>query len=444
MYNIINWSTIKQHKRYFIYILISIIGGILRFSRLSTPNFIVFDETYYAKDAWALLNKGVELEWPSNINDDIIKNKIHYLPGFLEFVVHPPLGKWMIAIGELLFGFHPFGWRFITALIGTISIYLICLIAYRLTNSLLVSILSGIFITCDGLHVVLSRTAILDIFVSFFIITTLYISLLNIKPSFKWLLLGISVGCATSVKWNGLYYGIGIVLIYLITHNDKWYQALKNMIIFWLSIIITYISTWIGWFSNKNLVSQWFVNQGYKRSESNNMIKNFILYHEKILDFHRHLTAYHPYKSKPQTWPLLIRPVSFYYVKQGHTIYDILAIGTPLLWWFSIIAIIYLLYYHFKEYGVILLGYFANYLPWFATYTRTMFYFYSITLLPFMCIASAILIHKMFYYNKITRYASITMTVLIISNFIYFYPIYTALGINNNIYNSILWFNTWI
>jgi dolichyl-phosphate-mannose--protein O-mannosyl transferase len=40
-----------------------------------------------------------------------------------EFIVHPPVGKWLlIGAGIAIFGDNEFGWRFATALIGTILI----------------------------------------------------------------------------------------------------------------------------------------------------------------------------------------------------------------------------------------------------------------------------------------------------------------------------------
>ena len=40
-------------------------------------------------------------------------------------VVHPPFGKQLIAIGEWLFGYTPFGWRFASAVAGIVSVLLI-------------------------------------------------------------------------------------------------------------------------------------------------------------------------------------------------------------------------------------------------------------------------------------------------------------------------------
>ena len=36
-------------------LLVTLFAALLRFNRLSVPNAVIFDETYYAKDAWSIL-----------------------------------------------------------------------------------------------------------------------------------------------------------------------------------------------------------------------------------------------------------------------------------------------------------------------------------------------------------------------------------------------------
>src|SRR5581483_9222581 len=78
--------------------------------------------------------------------------------------------KWMIAIGEWMFGATPFGWRFMPALIGTLSVLVIARIGRRLTGSTLLGCAAGLLLALDGLELVTSRTAILDIFIMFWIL----------------------------------------------------------------------------------------------------------------------------------------------------------------------------------------------------------------------------------------------------------------------------------
>ncbi|CAM5288467.1 phospholipid carrier-dependent glycosyltransferase [Streptomyces badius] len=85
-------------------------------------------------------------------------------------MVHPPVGKWIIGFGEQLFGFTPFGWRFMVAVLGTISVLLLCRIGRRLFRSTFLGCLAGLLLAVDGLHFVMSRTALLDLIVMFFVL----------------------------------------------------------------------------------------------------------------------------------------------------------------------------------------------------------------------------------------------------------------------------------
>src|SRR5215467_10543765 len=145
-------------------------GGFLRFYRLGVPRAVVFDETYYVPDAWSILKHGVEFNHPKNVNALLVSGNTHILTSPAEYVAHPPLGKIMIALGEWLFGLTPFGWRFSVALVGTISILMTARITRRMTRSTLLGCVAGLLMALDGLELVLSRTAILDGLVMFWVL----------------------------------------------------------------------------------------------------------------------------------------------------------------------------------------------------------------------------------------------------------------------------------
>ena len=135
----------------------------LRLWRLNLPSGYIFDEVYYAKNAASLITTGVEL------NDQ----------GESEFVVHPPLGKWLIGIGIRIFGNNEFGWRFSAAIFGSFAVLLIYLIVKKLFTSEFLSITAALLFALDGLNLVMSRVALLDIFLMLFILLAFYFLLLN-------------------------------------------------------------------------------------------------------------------------------------------------------------------------------------------------------------------------------------------------------------------------
>ncbi|HMU37146.1 MAG TPA: phospholipid carrier-dependent glycosyltransferase, partial [Marmoricola sp.] len=88
----------------------------LRLWKLGRPDSFGFDETYYAKNAWALLQHGYARAYVDDANQMILDGKLHGIfKDTPEMIVHPEVGKWIIAIGEYFFGMTPFGWRVASA-----------------------------------------------------------------------------------------------------------------------------------------------------------------------------------------------------------------------------------------------------------------------------------------------------------------------------------------
>ena len=213
-------------------LIIGAIAFVIRFVNLGYPNKLVFDETYYAKDAYSLLKFGYERDWPSNANSKIITGDVDVMNDTASFVVHPPLGKWLIATGEQLFGMNSFGWRFASLIFGVLLIMVTIRLVRRVSKSTLIGGLAGILLTFDGLEFVMSRTALLDVFMAFFLVTAVaclvadrewfrnrlagYLERREIAdlggrfgPALvlrPWRIAsGISFGLALGTKWNALF-----------------------------------------------------------------------------------------------------------------------------------------------------------------------------------------------------------------------------------------------
>ena len=84
--------------------------------------------------------------------------------------MHPPVGKWLIAAGEAMFGMNSFGWRFAPLVFGTLLILVTIRLVRRVSRSTLIGGIAGLLLTFDGLAFVMSRTALLDVFLAFFMV----------------------------------------------------------------------------------------------------------------------------------------------------------------------------------------------------------------------------------------------------------------------------------
>ncbi|MEI8082187.1 MAG: phospholipid carrier-dependent glycosyltransferase, partial [Actinomycetes bacterium] len=158
-------------------LIVTAIGLLLRLPNLGTPRAVVFDETYYVKDGLSLLLFGHEHQAVEGADKLMLASTdtdpsalIGLFKDDASFVVHPPVGKWMIGLGEHFFGVDPFGWRISVCVLGILSVLLVARITRRLLRSNLLGTLAGLLVAIDGLSIVMSRTALLDTSLMFFVL----------------------------------------------------------------------------------------------------------------------------------------------------------------------------------------------------------------------------------------------------------------------------------
>ena len=417
-------------------ILIAIASFVLRIFNLGLPKGFIFDEVYYVDGARDLMKYGVEV---SGSNP--------------EFIVHPPVGKWLIASGITIFGDNEFGWRFASAVFGTLLILLFARLIHVLFYSPLLTALGAALMAVDGLLLVHSRTALLDLFLTFFTLLGVFLWHRN-----RHIWAGVAFGFAIGCKWSAIYFiaVIGLLAVYriLIAHDIR--KAIKPIAAkfaqYGLLPVFVYMLTWTGWFIS---------DRGWSRQWSNNPLASWFHYHSEMLNFHTGLTEQHPYQANPWSWLIMGRPTSFFYASpQGCEAKDcaqeVLALGTPILWWAGTIAIAVVIGYWIKSLilrhsdsalNIVVLGIAAGYLPWFAMQQRTAFSFYAIIFEPFMIVA-IVYCAKLLLDSGLKPVVSQSIVggtfALILLCFLFFIPLFTGQIITYEDWRLRMWFDSWI
>jgi dolichyl-phosphate-mannose--protein O-mannosyl transferase len=415
-------------------ILIALASFFLRLFHLGDIKTFIFDEVYYVDGARDLLKYGVEV---SGNNP--------------EFIVHPPIGKWLIAGGIQVFGDNAFGWRFATALAGSLMVLLIALIAHRLFRNPLLTGLASALMAVDGMALVHSRTALLDNFLALFIVAATYLFL---RRQYWWT--AIALGLALGTKWSAVYFIaiFGLIALYrAFTHHtgkSLIRPTLERVAQFALIPALIYCASWVGWFIS---------NRGWGRDYSSNVASSFVYYHQQILGFHTSLIEKHTYEANPWSWLIMGRPTSFFYESPkgcgvASCSQEILALGTPLLWWSATAALCVVigmwlrgvLARHFDPaLTIIVAGMAAGYLPWFFYQSRTVFTFYAIVFQPFLILA--LVYCAQMALTKFGRKGLISIAslfILIALNFAYFLPLYMGDLITYEAWRARMWFPSWI
>jgi dolichyl-phosphate-mannose-protein mannosyltransferase len=428
-------------------LVVTVIAAFLRLWNLGFPHSLVFDETFYVKDGWTLMHYGYESGWPANTDPKFAAGDVNIFTKFPEFVVHPPLGKWMIGLGEQLFGAqNSFGWRFSTAIVGILAVVLIMLIARRLFRSTLLAVIAGFLMAVDGHAIVMSRVAILDNSVMFFALLAFGCILLDRDwhnkrltawvdaradapnppawgPMLWWrpwlIAAGILCGACAGVKWSGFYF-LAFFAIYTVVVDAvarrrlglPFYvsgavlkQGPATFILMVPLAVVTYVATWTGWLVTKGGYDRDWVQQIGPAWKGGLQwvpywFQNLWHYQTEMYNYSINLRTPHPYQANPLTWLFMIRPTSMYYAgytngQAGCTSAScssaITSIGNPLIWWAMAAAVFYLVYrlarYREWQVGLILTGVAAGYLPWLLYINRTVFQFYTIAFEPYMILA---------------------------------------------------------
>ena len=436
-----------------------LIGSILRFYNLGQIPWPVFDEVFYPVFAF------------------------NYLEDKNFFSVHPPLGSYLLSLGIYLYhllpwteaisfgindikDINPFAFRWVSALSGVMLIYVGYKLALEIFNQRGFALLVALFLTLDGSLLVDSRFGLINIFFSLFGLMAMLFFIKGIKGNSLsyFALAGFLLGAAVSVKWNGLGFWLSGLLLTLqffilhkyITHHRDMKEVitifhLKALGLVFLFPFAVYLAFWLPdlLHNNSNLIDQ----------------------HSQMISYHFENTDQksHPYSSPWYTWPMMIRPIAYFFesgAQSGSIIIDvelfkaIHLFPNPALNFFSLIAVVILslkwIGYLSESLGnrkirdelylssFILFGFYANFLPWALASRSTFIYHYQPAAI-FSFFALAYFIYRLMQRNTFeTRLLYSFALVLILLSSIYWLPIQLGLEISDESFYSKMWLDSWI
>jgi dolichyl-phosphate-mannose--protein O-mannosyl transferase len=348
-------------------VAVTLLSGFLSLWHLGEPRSFLFDETYYAKDAWSLLHFGYAQNYVSDANQQILSgHTTGQWTGTPEMVVHPEVGKWIIAIGEHLFGMTPFGWRISSAVVGTLMVLVMIRLARRVTRSTMLGLVAGLLMTFDGLHFTLSRLALLDIYVGFFVLCAVSCMVADRDwgrerlarrvpagtrlapsswgPMLLWrpwrLAAGVLWGLAIGTKWTALFPLAAFGLLLWVwdagarrsfgVRRALWKSAIVDAVpavgYVVLVPLLVYLVSWTGWLMHAHVYEKSLSHTQYGPywgsyvthaasgffPELVQSLRSLWHYHHDVYAFHTRFlnNSTHPYQSDPLGWLVLNRPVN--------------------------------------------------------------------------------------------------------------------------------------
>lgn len=448
------WSTLDT----FALTSVSTAAAALRLVRLDDPKSLMFDEVYYAKDAcWYVLSS------PSTcgITEEIT-------------LVHPPLGKWLLALGVRLFGYDSFGWRIAAAVAGTLTVMLLFLLARKLLDSTPAAALTSGLLAIDLLHFVESRIAMLDIFVPLFGLAALLFIVYDrdwphrhasggstSKPLLQhpWrVAAGLAGGGAVAAKWSGGFFVVLVLVLcvgwQLARRGDaderepdsKLRRQVPSILLALVLVpLVVYCSTYIGRLDEP--IPRYPTVEEDCPWEQGAWLHNLAHHQLCMLNFHRTLESGHSYESPAWSWIALKRPVAYYFETAPNGDYEhVFASGSPFAWWSSVAALVLVAVAWLRrrgwQEGVILGGLVFTYTPWLiadmASDRSAVFIFYLLPSVPFMCLAVG------YVASRLGRSWEAKATIVLFTAaalwfFVFYYPLLAKVPIPKQQWDKRIW-----
>ena len=407
---------------------------------------------------------------------------INYLNGENFFSVHPPLGSYLITLSVFIFDIfplaeslqiktgaiediNPISFRWLVALCGVCLVYVGYRLSLELLNNKLFAGLTALFFCIDGSLLVDSRLGLINVFLTLFGFISLlcFVRAMKLMNKRYIILSGLALGAAFSVKWNGLGFWLLLILFCLqmiliqkiLDSADSYEQRLlklnfRSLLLIFLFPFLTYLFLWMPALlhNQRSLVDQHLQMYSYHFENTEDKV--------------------HPYSSPWYTWPLMIRPIGYYFNSEylvvdgvGFDIFQAIHLfPNPALNIFSVVAIFLLTFKWFESIAkslgnkeidgdliiisIICIGFYANFLPW-AIASRSTFIHHFQPSACFAFMALAFLLFKASNKNKFeNRGFVLSILVLIIISTIYWLPLQLGIPISSESFYSRMWFESCI
>lgn len=422
-------------------------------------NGMIFDEIYHARTAYENIHNMSVYEW-----------------------THPPLGKLIIALGILIFGMKPFGWRIMGALFGVGMVPLMYVFAKRIFKRTDFAFIAAALWAFDCMHFTQTRIATIDVYGVFFILLMFFFMYeyvrqdyftAPLKAKLKPLALsGVAFGLGCASKWIGCYAGAGLAVVFfyhLLTAlfdaykgHDK--EAAQRRANYWERCLVTLLWCVLWFVLVPGLIyfASYFPYYRYEASIRpsyglidmwDTMVKN----QRDMYNYHSHLTATHMCQSTWYQWPFTFKSVWFYVSSTGDTISNISSTGNPAVWWISAVGAVCL----FLEWmlgkvkknpvhPILFVGVAANYLPW-VLVPRCVFLYHFFATVPFILLSTVYLFFLLEQENRKIHWIKWAWLALAVVYFILLYPAISGLptgygyaGFLENVLPSSLLYYGWV
>lgn len=415
-------------------LILAIVAQLLFSFHLDQPGRLMFDEVHYVPAAHALL----DLEGPRNVE-------------------HPLLGKELIAAGIALLGDNPLGWRAFPSLAGTTSVLAIFAFLWLLLGSMRAAVIGALLACVNQSLYVQARTAMLDVFLGAFLLWGLVLMLWATKGAGRqvwrrWIAGAALLGLATAVKWSAIPYVALAGLAFLAIRIRDTRRAKRPLA---AALAGKDQPHWPGLPTIPGLlllgavsIAVYFVTfaPAFFYTYSPLDLPGLFRQQWEMYGLQTQKLPHHNYQSDWWSWPLMIRPIWFFYEWDDGAQRGVLLIGNPLVMWGGLLAVLACCWAWFRDKAIRPL---ATALLWIASLaiyvvipkSLGFYYYYHLSGL-FICIVLAAAFHHFDRGKGRGREEWFVAAAFLV--FVYFYPILSAAPLSgHDPYTHWMWFDSW-
>ena len=428
-----------------------------------------FDEMYFVRTAEQHLKLEEPYEW-----------------------THPPLGKLIIALGILIFGMNPFGWRILGVVAAAVMIPILFIFGKRMFKSSVAGFIAAFLLVSDFMHFSLARLATGEIYLLLFSLLMFYFAFEYFserqaagekeggggkrKPETSLLISMLFFGLGFAVKWIAVFGLIALLILVLVSNVRERRPMLSDFKIIVAGLFASaalYIATYIPYmFSGGGhalidihrlpLYLRYLSDylSGGTVSPPPTPLTVFDL-QLTMFGYHAGITATHPFSSPWWSWQLMLKPLWMYSNTFDSTVSTIVLMGNPALWWGSIPALIGVAAtlvarirkkteagYNFV-FLFMLIPFLIQWLPY-ALITRVLFIYHFAANLPFMILAVTYWLHLPFAKNwssgkrgLLFKSLVVAFLLLTLALFLLFYPVLSGYPVSYEYKEWLRWLSGW-
>ncbi|HEV2249475.1 MAG TPA: phospholipid carrier-dependent glycosyltransferase [Candidatus Limnocylindria bacterium] len=321
-------------------------------------------------------------------------------------------------------------WRLPGIVAAALLAFILVLLARRLFASRVIPVLVGIAVIADGSMFAQARIGMNDVYVGLFIVAGWYFIVAAHRPRLSAradiLIAGVLLGLGAASKWAAFYTLAGVLVASLAVTAYAYAAARpgqggpldllagkgRNAAFLFLSFAVIplgiYLASYLRWFGGPTAPYGW----------------DLIELTKQMYWYHSSLTSPHPAASPWWSWPLVLKPVYWYFGQSDNGnnayIYDA---GNVILFWGALVATVWCAIAAVRTrsaaLGFVVFAVLVQYVAWIPI-SRVLFFYHFFTALPFYLLALACGLAYLWESGR--RGRVIAYLSIAVAAFVYFYP----------------------